>query len=126
MTPGGEGIYPGFKHSEESKEKMRIASIGRIKSPETCKKLSQSKMGHFVSEEARQHMSLSHIGLTYPARSEASRQRSSEAQPKKPIICIETGIIYERTSIAAKALNIGRSAICNCLNGFSETAGGYH
>ena len=43
-----------------------------------------------------------------------------------PIICIETGEIYESTLIAAKKTGINRSAIANCLSGFSKTAGGFH
>ena len=42
------------------------------------------------------------------------------------VICVETGVIYDSVSMAAKALNIKRSSISNVLTGRSKTAGGYH
>jgi hypothetical protein len=41
----------GKKHSEETKHKMRMASLGRKKSPEHCKKIGDSKRGKKYDSE---------------------------------------------------------------------------
>lgn len=48
----------GFKHSEESKERMRLAQLGRKHSEETKKKISLSHTGKVFSEEHCKNMSL--------------------------------------------------------------------
>lgn len=47
---------------------------------------------------------------------------------RKPILCLETNIIYESITKASKELNINLSSIAQCLKGIRnrKTAGGYH
>ena len=45
---------------------------------------------------------------------------------KKPIICVETHIIYPSITEASKDMGIIRTSICNVLSGLSENARGYH
>jgi len=52
----------GFKHSEETKEKIRQAHLGRIVSPETREKLSLANKGHKHSIETRNKMSIARKG----------------------------------------------------------------
>ena len=47
----------GFKHSEETKQKMRIKHLGKKMSKESCEKMSKSFTGRIVSEETKQKMS---------------------------------------------------------------------
>ena len=57
---GREGPPSPFKdkkHSEESKEKMRNAKLGRKHSEETRKKMRIAKLGRKHSEESKQLMS---------------------------------------------------------------------
>jgi hypothetical protein len=51
-TNGGEG-KSGWVPSQETKNKLKKANIGRRHTKETCKKMSKSRMGHPVSEETR-------------------------------------------------------------------------
>lgn len=44
----------------------------------------------------------------------------------KPVICIETGIIYKNGIEAAKAYGLSSSQIYGVLNGRCKTAGKYH
>lgn len=44
----------------------------------------------------------------------------------KPIVCVETNIVYESTQEASKQLGIQFANISRCLHGRSYTAGGYH
>lgn len=57
-------IWTGRKHTEATKEKMRLASIGKPKSAEHRAKLSKAKMGIKMgpfSEEHRSNMSIAAI-----------------------------------------------------------------
>lgn len=49
----------------------------------------------------------------------------SKKQSRK-VICIETGIVYSSSKLAAEATGTCRSSISNCLNGIRNKAGGYH
>jgi hypothetical protein len=57
LTSGGEGIS-GFKFSEQSKEKMKLAKIGAKHSAEHKLKNSLSNKGRVVPPEVRLRMSL--------------------------------------------------------------------
>jgi predicted GIY-YIG superfamily endonuclease len=84
----------GFKHSEESKEKMSRDRIGRKHSRESILKMSASKIGNIpwnkgkqmppVSQETREKMSLVRKGRTSQNKgkhpSEETLQRMREAQ----------------------------------------------
>jgi hypothetical protein len=45
LTDGGEGVS-GFTHSEETKQKISIWRKGKSLSEETCKKITQNKIGN--------------------------------------------------------------------------------
>lgn len=78
MTDGGEGLC-GHKHSiltrdkmsrsaknkppmkESTKEKIRLANIGKHHSEITKKQMSISRMGHLTSEKTREKLSIAHI-----------------------------------------------------------------
>lgn len=45
---------------------------------------------------------------------------------EKPIRCVETGVVYESISAAARALYGDISLIWRALNGRRKTAYGYH
>jgi hypothetical protein len=45
---------------------------------------------------------------------------------KKSVRCIETGVIYESITDAAKEYNIYISVLSRCCRGEVKTAGGYH
>ena len=102
MTKGGEGSF-GWKHSEEAKKQIGIASIGRAPTIETRKKISVSKIGNKarcgyknsdehkniigniwkgknLSKEHRLKLSLSHKGKKL---SEQTKLKMSQAQLKR-------------------------------------------
>ncbi len=64
----------GKHHSEETKRKIRLAitsknRIGYKHSQETRRKISDSNMGHFVSDSVRQKLSKFHTGLKHSDKS---------------------------------------------------------
>lgn len=64
LTVGGKSMR-GFKLSDEAKEKLKIANLGRIVSKETKKKISLSTKGiKKLSQETKDKLSAAHKGKT--------------------------------------------------------------
>jgi group I intron endonuclease len=53
LTLGGDGVRTGRKVSEETKEKLRIANLGKKQSLETRKRRSEALTGRICSEDTR-------------------------------------------------------------------------
>lgn len=83
LTDGGEGIS-GHKHSDESKQKMSDASIGKPKSDDHKNQLSISHTGKILSEEHRASISLSNMGkiMSDSARNNIRISKLGEKNPK--------------------------------------------
>lgn len=81
-----EASRAGFKHSEETKQKISQANKGHIVSDETRKKMSEAGKGRTVSEETKQKLRESRAKILANgtwAISESGRQKLSELG-KKP------------------------------------------
>ena len=55
-----------------------------------------------------------------------TRNQRAAAALGKRVCCIETGIIYESLSEAARQTKIDKSSISKCCRGKQKTAGGFH
>lgn len=55
-----------------------------------------------------------------------NKREIGEATVKKPVRCIETGIVYSSMRNAYKETGIHANSISRCCNGTHKTAGGYH
>lgn len=87
-----------FKHSKESREKMSINRKGK---------------GHrTLSAETKAKLRANHAG----------------GAESKPVLCVETGVVYESTNAAAHSTGIDKSPISRCCRHIPHynTAGGYH
>ena len=96
--------------------------------PETCKKISEAKMGHSTTPESCELMSSKrlHVSLT-DEHIEKCRQASfGNKSRSKPVMCVETGKVYPNMKTAAADVVISPSAISLVLRGITLTAGGYH
>ena len=71
-TDGGEGVT-GHIHSEETKQKISRANIGKVISEESKRKQALSMTGHIHSEETKQKMRMR-------THSEENKQKMSVAQ----------------------------------------------
>jgi hypothetical protein len=64
LTDGGEGVS-GLVMSENAKEKMRLAKVGKKLSKEHIEKIRNSNTGRSISEESRKKLSLSRLGIVF-------------------------------------------------------------
>jgi len=63
------GRHSGFKHSEETKRKIGLASLGRKLSLENKNKLLLSRLGSHHSKESKLKMRKSRLGMRIPNNS---------------------------------------------------------
>lgn len=78
FTSGGAG-RSNYTHSEETKQKISLSSIGKPKSNETKQKMSAAKFGKKATQEAKNNMSAARTGITY----EKNKKRSSPLYGKR-------------------------------------------
>ena len=117
MTYGGGGMR-GYHFSDEVRERM-----------------SAAHKGHAVSEEQKQKMSLSKSGENHhffgKHLSEEHKQKLSEtfkvlnAHLRKPVVCVETGEVFESISAAAKSIGKTYSTLSEARK-MGKTCGGFH
>lgn len=101
---------------------------------ETRKKISQGRKGICVGEshpmygkqlsaETRSKISAANRGKR-KKRTEEHCKRISEVR-SKPIVCVETGVLYGSALEAEMQLGINRGNIGSCCTGKRKTAGGF-
>lgn len=78
-TDGGEGIS-GFRFSEESKEKIRSANVGKVHTEESRKLMSESRKGLIKTEEHRKKIGDAHRGISTGPLSEETKRKMSVAR----------------------------------------------
>lgn len=81
--------------------------------------------GHPQSEETKEKISKALKGRTFSEEHKAHLKDSTK-KSRKQIICIETGIIYESISAAARMIGTFRENIRFALHGDRCSAAGYH
>lgn len=135
--------FGGSKSSfpEEVLQIIAKVNLGRKASSETRLKLSKirkGKLNHFygkkhsqetkniISKKLKQRPREQHPCYGKPKSvTTKNKIRESKRQYFKPIICIETGQIFESIREAGKFLNIDRTCISRVLNGLQKTASSY-
>lgn len=136
--------------TEEHKEKIRIAHIGKKQSLETIQKRREALKGHVVSEETRNKLSLSKMGNKNPMfRKKQSQETinkrveklkghivSNETRSKiglangKKVAQIDISTnevikVFNSASEAGRILNLQNSKISSVCNGKRKTTGGF-
>ena len=138
---------PRGHHSEESKQKNRIAHLGKKASEETKKKMSLSQRGRkgsmkgkHHSEETKRKMRESHKHFT-PVKYEDTfskisvsvknlwkddsyRKNMSAKHSKGKVLCVETNRVFDSASEIERDLHIYN--IRGVIDIENRTAGGYH
>jgi group I intron endonuclease len=125
--------WKGHHHSEESKQKIREANMGRSgwkHTLEAREKIRNAGMGKHHSEESIQKMRASKIGK--PRSPETIEKiRNGQTGKKRPsarkyVRCIELNVVFDCVETAANVLSGNVYGIRNAINGTSKTSGGYH
>ena len=106
--------------SNETRAKIRESHVGfKGKSPsiETRAKISKALKGVPKSETAKRNMNAHRAHL-----------RGKDNANSKPVICVETNVLYHGAAEASRILGIAKTGITRCCNGvkYYNTAGGYH
>lgn len=112
-TNGGDGVS-GLKHSSETKKKLSEIQKGIRKSPKTefKKGIIPWNKGLKFTEQHKKALSEAHKGKISPRR--------------KKVICVETGVIYDSVTLAAKSVNDYSSHISKVCKGIHNTCKGLH
>ena len=100
VTAGGEGTL-GYHLSEETKQKISQRKKGKY-----CGE-NNPNFGNIYSEEVREKI-------------------SQNRKDRKPVICVESNVIYTSMRKAEKQTGVSRKGISNCCIGKQDTAGGFH
>lgn len=124
---GSKGGFYGKHHSKETKEKMRLASLGKPKSDLHRKNISISKSGNNhpnfgkeLREETKKKMSLK-AKLSWEDKTKRDNRLNSHY--KRKVLNIDTGESFDSIKSATEKYggNIG-----GCCRGIRKTACGYH
>lgn len=114
---GGNG-----RPSEETRRKQSEAHKGKKMPEAQKKKIGETLRGRVPSEETRQKISKAQIGRKM---SEDRKRVLSEAHMKRPVICIETRIVYRGVKDAEAQTGVSRVCISSVCKGKQKTAGGF-
>jgi group I intron endonuclease len=120
----GLGGSKAGKLSIESREKLRIANIGKRCREETKEKLRQANLGKKYSQETKDKLSRIGKGKKHILTEEGLQKRFKAHAIK--VLCMETNILYDSIKDAALSVNGDKSAICMCCKGDRNTAYGFH
>jgi hypothetical protein len=112
-TNGGEGIA-GYRHTKETKEKIRKSSIGRSYpiSEEHKEKLRIFNIGKKLTKETKEKMSAARLGKPKPWNSSIRLRTEKELSvlqkmTEKVKLKVEIfGIVYQSIREAAKAIDV--------------------
>lgn len=148
-STGGESGAAGYERTDAqkaaSRENMRqlwaddeyrlrhSARMAEInKRPDIRAKRSESNRGRTVSEEMRQKMSRNRKGKGpkefTPEHIQKMRDNHAGGNDARPVVCIETGEIFQSINEAARAKGINKKGISGCCRNVLHynTAGGLH
>ena len=120
-----------FTMTPEVKEKMSKSMMGNKNgchpcAEETKLKISAAQKGRPFTEEHKRNLSIAAKNRNSPPCSYEKRLKISQAHSKKPVICLETGEIYESVHGCAKQLNLCATNLVKCLKGKIKSTGGLH
>ena len=111
----------GFKHTDEAKEKISIASKNRVRSEETRQKHRDAVLGKKHTEEAKKRMSAAQMGHYVSEETKAAK--------RIPINQMDLYGNFIKTWRCAKDVSIelgySRGHICACLKGDRHSHAGY-
>lgn len=126
QTGGGRGTIKNVVVTQKMRDTSRALHLGKKRSPETCKRISEARRGCKLSkprsQEYREKMSRIHSGKI---NSLESRIKMSRGHGGRPIVCVETGEVFETVTIAADTKKVWRQDISKILKGKRRFSKGF-
>lgn len=109
---------------EEERKKAREKSVKLWEDPEYRKKGSEITAALWKTPEYREKMRKANEKKWADPE---LRKRASESKnnQKKPVLCLDNGVVYESTTAAAKALGIHQAGVSGVCLGRQNKTGGY-
>lgn len=127
LAEGGHGGYTGpgntnFKHTEETKQKIRESHLGKKFTKEHKKKIGDIHRGKVVSDETKLKMSKSKTGKTHSLEAKLKMSKSRREQMRNARNVVINGITYNSVASAARELGLNRTTLSSRLksNTFKE------
>ncbi|WP_288981789.1 GIY-YIG nuclease family protein [uncultured Flavobacterium sp.] len=96
------------RHTESSKDKLRLAHSGKVLSEITKNKIRQINLGKKANSDTKLKMSI-----------------SQKNKGTKHVLCIELNEVFSSLTAAAEKLNLSISHISRVCNGKRQSTGGY-
>lgn len=121
-TLGGDGCY-GRIMTEETKRKISDSNKGKTVSAEARKKIGMASKNRYYSPEIRKKMSEAQKGRTVSKETRAKMSRAWSGKKgklnnrAKPVVCLNTGEIFESTTEAAQKLGLTQNLVSWVANG---------
>lgn len=81
--------------------------------------------GRHHTAESKRRMSMAAKARTGRVVTAETRQRLREAEQKRPVKCVDTGVVYAGIHEAAEACGCAATKICAVCKGKRKTTGGY-
>ncbi len=143
LTPGGDGLYKGFKNSEEHNKKLSESLKGKPKPPGFIKNLTLLNIGKKRSKESIERLSNSHKGYAYSKEHNKNLSDSLKGKSKhtlnskkclsithkKPVLQLDLNgnLIAEFSSLqeAFEKTGVNWGNISSVCNGRARTTGGF-
>ena len=122
----GYNIEPGGNKnkqlSDETKEKLRLANIGKKMPDEVKNKISATNKGRRISDEQKELLRKMHTGLRH---SEETKKKISQVQ-KIPVYCKELNRVFDSGTDASKecaSYGVYKNGVSACIRGKQKYCG---
>lgn len=107
-----EEYYIKFYHSQDNGFNLKSGGLNHLASEETKKKMSNTRKGISHSPKHREAISKSLKGYK---QTEEHKKNNRLAQHRKPVQCIESGIIYDSLAEAGVKLELWQKQLADKL-----------
>lgn len=121
LTHGGEGIS-GFKHSEETRNKIKLKRANQIFTEETRRKLSEKSKGRIktnasILKTIETKIKNNTLSISEEAKIKMSNAKKYGGHRAKLVLNTETGIYYNCAKEACHSTNLNYNTFKNYLRG---------